>query len=62
MGELINLNRKRKTKAQEQAAKQAEVNRVKFGRTKSERAAERLRAQQASSLLDQHRIDGKDAS
>ena len=62
MADLINLNRARKTKAREQAAKQADVNRVKFGRTKSERSAERLRARQVIDLLDQHRIDGRDAS
>ena len=45
-----------------QSAKQAEANRALFGRTKSERAADAKRAERASDLLDQHRIDGGDAS
>jgi hypothetical protein len=45
-----------------QSAKQAEINRARFGRTKSERVSDELRAERASDLLDQHRIDGGDAS
>ena len=46
----------------EQSAKQADANRTRFGRTKSERTLEERRASRASDLLDQHRIDGEDAS
>ena len=62
MGEVVNLKRFRKRNERDQAAKQAESNRARFGRTKSERAAEAKRAERASNLLDQHRIDGGDAS
>lgn len=62
MGELVNLNRFKKGAARERAAKQADANRVRFGRTKSERAIEEDRVRRASEVLDQHRIDGKDAS
>ena len=45
-----------------QSAKEAEANRARFGRTKSERALDELRSDRANELLDQHRIDGGDAS
>jgi hypothetical protein len=62
MGEIINLKRVRKRSEREQAAKQAEANRARFGRSKSERAADATRARRANELLDQHRIDDGDAS
>ena len=62
MGEIVNLKRFRKRSAREQSAKEAEANRARFGRTKSERAADTMRAKRAGDLLDQHRIDGEDAS
>ncbi|MDE5445182.1 DUF4169 family protein [Bradyrhizobium sp. CSA207] len=57
MGNVINLNRFRKRAEREVSAKQADVNRAKFGRTKAERSAEKTRADQAKEHLDQHRID-----
>jgi hypothetical protein len=62
MGDVVNLKRFKKRSKREAAAKQAEANRTRFGRTKSERTLERLRTSRASDLLDQHRIDGEDAS
>jgi len=62
MGDLVNLNRIKKRAERETAAKQADANRTRFGRTKSERALEQQRASRANDLLDQHRIDGEDAS
>ena len=62
MGEIVNLKRARKRGEREQAAKQAEANRARFGRSKSERAADAMRARRAGELLDQHRIDGGDES
>jgi hypothetical protein len=62
MGEIVNLKRFRKRSEREQAAKQAESNRARFGRTKSERAAEAKRTKRADEILNQHRIDGGDAS
>ena len=62
MGEIVNLKRARKRGEREQAAKKAEANRARFGRSKSERAADAMRARRASELLDQHRIDGGDES
>ena len=62
MGDIVNLNRFKKRVTRAHSAKQAEVNRARFGRTKSERVSDELRAERASGLLDQHRIDGGDAS
>jgi len=62
MGEIVNLNRFKKRVVRAQSAKQAEVNRARFGRTKSERALDEKRTGRASELLDQHRVDGEDAS
>jgi hypothetical protein len=62
MGEIVNLKRFRKRSEREQAAKDADANRARFGRSKSERATEAKRAGRAGEILDQHRIDGEDAS
>jgi hypothetical protein len=62
MGEIVNLKRFRKRSQSEQAAKEAEANRARFGRSKSERGADAVRTKRANELLDQHRIDGGDAS
>jgi hypothetical protein len=62
MGDVVNLKRFKKRNEREQSAKQAETNRVRFGRTKSERVLDERRAERANDLLDQHRIDGEDAS
>jgi hypothetical protein len=60
MGDIVNLKRFKKRVAR--LAKQAEVNRARFGRTKSERVSDEPREKRASDLLDQNRIDGGDAS
>jgi hypothetical protein len=62
MGEVINLKRFKKRAEKQYSAKQAEANRTRFGRTKSERTLDQQRSSRASDLLDQHRIDGEDAS
>jgi hypothetical protein len=62
MGEIVNLKRFRKRSEREQTAKDADANRARFGRSKSERATEATRTKRANEILDQHRIDGEDAS
>jgi Domain of unknown function (DUF4169) len=62
MGDLVNLKGFKKRIARDQSAKQAEANRARFGRTKSERALDKQRVSRANDVLDQHRIDGEDAS
>jgi uncharacterized protein DUF4169 len=61
MGDLVNLKRFKKRAAREQSAKQAEANRIQFGRTKAERSLDEQRTNRANDLLDQHLIDSKDA-
>jgi hypothetical protein len=61
MSNVTNLNRFRKRVEREQAAKVAESNRARYGRTKSERATDAQRETRANELLDQHRINGEDA-
>jgi len=62
MGDVINLKRLKKRIERQQSAKRADANRARFGRTKSERAQDEQRADRANALLDQHRIEGEDAS
>ncbi len=62
MGDVINLKRFRKRVAREQSAEQAEANRARFGRSKSDRMVDEHRDRRAGELLDQHRIEGEDAS
>jgi hypothetical protein len=62
MGDVVNLKRFKKRGEREQSAKQADANRARFGRTKSERARDEQTKDRAGNLLDQHRIDGGDAS
>jgi hypothetical protein len=62
MGDVVNLKRFKKRTEREQSAKQADANRARFGRTKSERVLDERRTKRANDLLEQHRIDGEDAS
>ena len=62
MGDVVNLNRIRKRAEKEKSAREADANRAKFGRSKSERALEQKRGDRAADLLDQHRLDGGEAS
>jgi hypothetical protein len=62
MGDIVNLKRFKKRNEREQSAKQADANRARFGRTKSERASDEQVKNRASHLLEQHKLDGGDAS
>ena len=62
MGDLVNLKQIRKRAARTQSEQQAAGNRVRFGRTRQERARDEARASRAEQLLDQHRIDNEDAT
>jgi hypothetical protein len=62
MADVVNLKRFKKRAERDQSAKQAEANRTRFGRTKSERVLDQRHNERANDLLDQHRIDGEDAS
>jgi len=62
MGDVVNLRRFKKRADKHQSARQADANRAKFGRSKSERVLEQQRADRANDLLDQHRRDDGEAS
>ena len=62
MGDVVNLKRFKKRNEREQAAKQADTNRALFGRTKTERTRDEFNAERNARLLDQHHIDGGEAS
>ena len=62
MAELINLNRHRKRVAKDEAAKRADLNRVRFGRSKLEQTLDEQRESRASALLNQHLLDGEETS
>ncbi|MDB5653206.1 MAG: hypothetical protein JWQ94_819 [Tardiphaga sp.] len=62
MGDVVNLNRFRKRIERDDAAHKADVNRARFGRSKSERVLEEKRTIRAETMLDQHQINGEDAS
>ena len=61
MGDIVNLKRYKKRAEKESAAKQADANRVRFGRSKSERALEKSESEGVRAQLDQLRLDGGDA-
>lgn len=62
MGKVVNLRQFKKRLVRDRSEQEAAANRARFGRTKSERAYDERGASRASELLDQHRIDGEDAS
>ncbi len=53
----INLNKARKAKARAEAEAVAAANRVKFGRTKAERAETEAKASKTARDLDGHKRD-----
>ena len=62
MGDLVNLKRFKKRREREHSERQGDTNRALHGRTKTQRAADEMRATRERALLDKHRIDGEDAS
>jgi hypothetical protein len=62
VAEIINLKRFKKRVARDVSEQQAAANRAQFGRTKSERAADERSGKRARELLDQHQLNGEDAS
>lgn len=57
MGDVVNLNRFRKTRERAERAKEADANRIRFGRTKAEKERERKEAERTAQTLDGKRID-----
>lgn len=57
MAEIINLNRRRKAKARDEKSKQAEINRITFGRSKAEKEMARHESQQRDADLDGKKLE-----
>ena len=60
MAEIVNLNKVRKAKARTGKAVQADINRVKYGRTKAEKENDRRAAERREQLHRGHRLDDKE--
>ncbi|WP_296168708.1 DUF4169 family protein [uncultured Brevundimonas sp.] len=52
MGEIINLNRARKTRAKAEKAETASLNRAAFGQTKAERQKAKAERDRIQTVLD----------
>jgi hypothetical protein len=57
MGDVINFNKARKAKARTDAKSTAEANRAKFGRTKSEKARDRIEKERAEKIVDGAKLE-----
>ncbi|WP_312594994.1 DUF4169 family protein [Brevundimonas sp.] len=60
MGEVVNLNRARKSRARASQKADAAANRVAYGRTKAEKQAASLDQARASRLLDGNKRETPD--
>ena len=59
MGDIVNLKRARKDAAKARASGLAAENRVKFGRSKAEKAAARREQASVATILDGAKLDPK---
>lgn len=57
--EIVNLNKARKTRIRAADARQAAENRRKFGRSKTEKAAERAERERAAKAREGARLDAE---
>jgi hypothetical protein len=57
MSNVINLNQARKAKFRDNRRQQADVNAVKFGRTKSQKTLEKKQAEKSARDLDGHKSE-----
>ena len=55
--EPVNLNKFRKAKARAEKEQRAQENRIKHGRTKAEKARDKLQAKQQKDAIDQNKRD-----
>jgi hypothetical protein len=54
---VVNLNRFRKKKQRDEKAKQAEINRIRHGRTQAEKDRERTERERAARAIDGKRLE-----
>ena len=59
MGEIVNLNRARKTRAKAENKAQAAANRVVHGRSKADKTLTALERHRADKLLDGQKLESK---
>ncbi|MGQ3890089.1 DUF4169 family protein [Legionella sp. CNM-1927-20] len=57
MVDIINLNKKRKSKTRLEKEKKSSENRIKFGRTKKEKQINRQNNERNERYLDAHKLD-----
>ncbi len=57
MGDLVNLNKYRKSRQRQSESRQAAINREKFGKSKAEAARETARRTQEEKALDEKKLD-----
>ncbi|MFQ0812909.1 hypothetical protein AVM02_11630 [Brucella anthropi] len=62
MSDIVNFRQFKKQKARAEKEKQADQNRIHFGRTKSEKALARTEATKAERFLDQNRLQKNERS
>jgi len=55
--EPVNLNKFRKAKARAKKEQRAQENRIKHGRTKAEKARDKMQAKQQKDAIDQNKRD-----
>jgi len=57
MGDLVNLNKARKTRAKDAARAAADANRAKYGRTKAERERDRADAGRLERIVEGAKLE-----
>lgn len=57
MGDVVNLRRARKAQLRAEADKQAQANRIAFGRTKAEKSLTKAERDLAERRIDGHRLN-----
>ncbi len=60
VAEIVNLRQARKQKARVEKERQADQNRLTFGRSKAEKSLTRALNDKAKTALDQRRLEEKD--
>ena len=58
--DIVNLRRVRKAKSRAEHDRQADANRVAYGRTKTEKTATKSERERSAKTLEDHRRDNKD--
>lgn len=57
MAEIVNLKKARKDKARQEREREAEANRLRFGRTKAQKLADKEAKQREGRAVDDKKLD-----